>query len=111
LFLVVTSCNNDKLQKMLATSDRPDIDKIFHKIVQSESQETKGVAIVDRSINTKQINTNSKDLNIEHEPTYWTKEIFPQTTFISGDSIILFIKTNKTLQEIKINRIFAMNDN
>lgn len=94
LLYLATSCNNDHLQKVLVNSDRPDIDKIFYKIVQSESQEKNRIAIVDRSINIEQQSTNKNESIIEPDPIYWTKEIFPQTNFINGDSILLYMKTN-----------------
>jgi len=92
ILLLAINCQSDKLDEVLKTSKNADLDKIFYQIYQVESSEFKNVAIVDRSINRSYFSKDSSKL--ENDIIYWTKEIFPKTTFISGDSILHFEKVD-----------------
>jgi hypothetical protein len=89
-----TSCQQDNLKEVLVTSQTPNLDMIYHAVVKANMEELgSSISIVDRTMDTTSFEFDGlkPEFGASGEMIYWNKAIFPDATYLSGDSLHLYM--------------------
>lgn len=87
LTIILSSCKNDNLDKVIQTSKNPEIDMVFHSIILENKVIGTSIAIIDKS--SKRNSTGIVEFDTikrkQNDLIYWNKNIFPKIEYLSQE--------------------------